>query len=86
MAPEWNSNRILLGQIQKNGITYYDSPNAMILMRDSKTIIHVKRSHSLFNLNLAMLSQIISTIDKAMVIMDQGQPTHFVIKNKHIYL
>lgn len=32
LAPECNSNIILLGQLQETGITYYNNPTAMTLI------------------------------------------------------
>lgn len=82
----YNSNLILLGQIQESDITYHNNTSIMTLLRSSKVIIHTRRSHNLFTLNLTMPGQIMSAIGKAMVITGQGQPTHFINKNKHICL
>ena len=53
----------------------------MIFMRSGKTIAHTRRSHNLFTLDLALPTQIMSAIDKRMVITGRGQPTHLVNKN-----
>lgn len=44
----------------------------MTLMKGNKTITDGKRNHNLFTLNLAMPSQIMSAISKAIAITDRG--------------
>lgn len=72
LVPVCNSNLILLGQLQENGITYHDDPSLMTLMRGGKTIARAKKSHNLFTLDLAIPGQIVSAISRAMEITSQG--------------
>lgn len=86
LAPGCNLNLILLGQLQESSITYSNDPSLMTLLKGGRTITCSKKSHNLFTFDLTMLSQIMSTISKAMAIISWGQPTYFVNKNKHIRL
>lgn len=86
LASGCNLNLISLGQLWESGIIYHDDPSLMTLMRGGRTIACSIRSHNLFILDLAMPGQIMSAISKAMVITDQGQPTHLISKNKRFCL
>lgn len=54
LAPNCNSNLILLGQLRESGITYYDNLIAMILMRKGKIIAQAKRNQNFSTLDLAL--------------------------------
>lgn len=58
----------------------------MTPMRSGRTIARAKKNPNMFALDLAIPSQIMSAINKVIAITSQGQPTHFVGKNKHICL
>lgn len=70
LAFEYNLNVILLDQLLKNVITYYDNPNIIALMKSDKTIIYTKKSYILFTLDLAMFNQIILAISNIIAIQD----------------
>ncbi len=84
LAPNYNSNLILLGQLQKSGIIYYDSPNAMMLMRKGRIIAQARRDQNLFILDLALPGQAMSVRTRAMAITGRGRSTYFVSQNKQI--
>lgn len=54
LAPEYNWNLILLGQLWKNDIVYYDTLIVIILTEKSKIIISVKKDQIFFILNLIL--------------------------------
>ncbi len=62
LAPEWDSNLILLGQLQETGITYYDNSATMTLMRYGKVIAYAKQTQNLFTLDLAHPGKAIALI------------------------
>lgn len=64
----YDSNLILLGQLQENRSTYYDNPITMTLRRKDKVITYVKRNQNFFILNLALLGQVMLVRSKAMSI------------------
>lgn len=90
-APRCDLNLISLGQLQETGITYYDNPTTMTLMRHGKVIAQAKRTRNLFTLELAhpgkaMAMTIQSKATQAMAITERGRPTHLVSQNKRIRL
>lgn len=86
LAPDCNSNFILLGQLQESSIIYYDNSSIMTLIRSNQTIIYVKRSYNHFTPDLIILGQHMLAISKAMTIIGQGWLTHLVSRNKGICL
>lgn len=50
---QYNSNLILLGQLHKNRIIYYDNTNIMILIKNKKAIKYAKKEQNLFPLDFA---------------------------------
>lgn len=84
LAPDCDSNLILLGQLQESGITYHDNSTLMILMRNGKVIAKAKRKWNVFIPNLAIPNQAMSA--KVMAIRGKCHPTHLVSKNKQIWL
>lgn len=63
-----NSNFILLDQLRKSGIIYYNNFSIMTLIRDNKTIAYIKRGHKLFTINLTISSQIILAISSKAIV------------------
>ena len=72
LAPNCDSNLISLGQLQKSGITYYNDPSAMILMRNGEIIALARREKNLFMLKLARPGRAMATISqKTMAIIER---------------
>ena len=44
LASKYDSNLISLSQLRETGITFYDNPTSMALIKDGKVITHAKRS------------------------------------------
>lgn len=63
-----NWNLILLGQLWKGSIIYYDKPFIMILIKGGKIIAHTKKNCNLFTLDVIILKQVISAISKVITI------------------
>lgn len=58
-----NFNLILLGQLHKNRIIYYNSLIAITLIRDKKVISKTKGKRNLFTLNLANSRKVVAIIN-----------------------
>lgn len=89
LAPGCNSNLISLRQLRESGITYYNDPAAMTLMRNGEVIARAKRDRNLFTLDLAQPRRVMTVVNKrlkAMAITERGQLTHLVSQNKCIRL
>lgn len=82
LAANYNSNLISLGQLRESGITYYNNPMIMTLMRNKKIVVQVKRKQKLFILNFAIPNQVISA--KVMAIKGKNHPMHLINKNRRI--
>ena len=86
LVPEYESNLILLGQLQDNKITYHDNSASMLLMQDGKPIAYVKRNRNLFVLDFAMPGQImqVNGIANATTTTGQRRLTHLVSCSKKL--
>lgn len=92
-----DSNLISLSQLQETGITFYDDPRAMTLMRNGKVIAKAKKDRNLFTLELVHPGRAMAVTIQAkamasagqahtMTMTGQRQPTHFIGQNKCIHL
>lgn len=99
LATKCDSNLISLGQLQENGISFYDNPISMTLMKDGEIIEQAKKSWNLFVLDLGTsrkamwVSHTISTCFanntsspayQSLELRGRGWPTYLVSKNRKI--
>lgn len=86
MVPKYESNLILLGQLQNNKITYYNNYTFILLMQDSKPIIHAKKNQTLFMFDFVTLGKImqVNRIVNITINTNQGRLTYLVNCNKKI--
>lgn len=87
LAPNCNSNLILLGKVCKSKITYYDKPIIIILMKNEKIIALAKKEQNFFILDLVHPNKTMATISlRVMAMTGQRQLIHLVSQNNCIYL
>lgn len=63
VTPKCNFNLILLDQLYKNRIIYYNSLIAITLIRDKKVIPKTKEKRNLFTFNLANSRKVVGIIN-----------------------
>lgn len=88
LVTEYESNLILLKQLQDNKIIYYSKNTQMLLTQDSLLIAQAKRDWNLFILDFTTLKKIIQTNivtnKHIMRTIGQKRPIYFISRSKKI--
>lgn len=69
LVARYNLNLISLEQLHKSKITYYNNPMAIMLMKNGKVIIRVKRNEKLFTFDFVQFGKVIIVVSKKPKIM-----------------
>lgn len=69
LVARYNLNLISLEQLRKSRITYYNNPMAIMLMKNGKVIIRVKRNEKLFTFDFVQFGKVIIVVSKKPKIM-----------------